>query len=118
MEGGLRSTGEAAEEKVDTQEIMASSSSLVAGIEMDTELRGVSSSLVVEIQEEKMLEHSGGANEELMDGSELALRAEKKSNCSSWVVEMRSCLRTPGHPWRWRGGSSAPSIGCRSLSRR
>ncbi|XP_039777197.1 uncharacterized protein LOC120644613 [Panicum virgatum] len=86
MEEGLRSTGEAAGEKVDTQEIKVSSSSLVAGIEMDTvlehSLRG----------KEKMPEHSGGSNEELMDGSVSASRVEGKSNCSSSVVEMEKLL--------------------------
>jgi len=89
---------------VEAQEIKASRSSLVAGIEMDTvlehsvrgkeKLRGegsLSSGSVVEIQEEKMPEHAGGANEELMDGSEQALRSEK-GNCSSWVVEMEKLL--------------------------
>jgi len=100
MEEGFRCAGEAAE-KVETQEINSSSSSLVVGIEMETVLehslqgkekllRGEGSERsgsVVEIQEEKMPEHSGGANKELVDGSELASRAEK-GNCSSWVVEM------------------------------
>ena len=89
---------------MEAQEIKASRSSLVAGIEMDTvlehsvrgkeKLRGegsLSSGSVVEIQEEKMPEHAGGANGELMDGSEQALRSEK-GNCSSWVVEMEKLL--------------------------
>ena len=87
-------------EKAAEEKASSSSSSLVAGIEMDKtlghsmrggeKLRGegsVSSGSVVEIQEvEKMAEHSGGANEELMDGS------EEKSNCSSWVLEMEKQL--------------------------
>ncbi|KAG2481122.1 UPF0481 protein At3g47200-like [Panicum virgatum] len=57
-----------------------------------------SSSWVVEIQEEKMPEDSGGANEELRDGSELALRAEKKGNSSSWMVDMEKLLLEDTRP--------------------
>ena len=89
---------------MEAQEIKASRSSLVAGIEMDTvlehsvrgkeKLRGegsLSSGSVVEIQEEKMPEHAGGANEELMDGSVLALKDEM-DNSSSWVIDMEKLL--------------------------
>jgi len=107
MEEGFRSAGEAAEEKVETQEINSSSSSLVVGIEMETVLehslqgkekllRGEGSESrgsVVEIQEEKMPEHSGGANEELVDGSELASRAEKLLEDTRSSVEMERCFQ-------------------------
>ncbi|KAG2562481.1 hypothetical protein PVAP13_8KG234702 [Panicum virgatum] len=112
MEEGFRSTGEAAEEKVETQAIKSSSSSLVAGIEMDRVLehsvrgkeklggggggggvRGVSKQRLggVDTRGEDAGTLWGSKRRAQGYGSKLSLRS-KKGNCSSWVVEMEKLL--------------------------